>query len=382
MQQKLTKRIVDGLENGMVWDTEVRGFGLRCRNGSKHYFLKYRAGKRQRWISIGRHGSAWTPDSAREEAKRLIGLKAGGQDPAMDRDREKGVITVKQLATRFLDTYVPQHCKPRTAHEYKRLVDRFIIPVMGQHRISDVLPADVVGFHHDLRRRPTQANRALNALATMFKLAEKWGLRDKNTNPCSDVTRNKENKRKRYLKPEEWQRLGRALADAGAKGVNPYAIAALMLLILTGGRLSEILTLKWDFIDWDNSAIRLPDSKTGAKDIPLNGHAVAVLRALPRMENNAYVIAGRPGTHFAKLHQPWNRIKKAANLPDMRVHDLRHSFASVAVSRVKLGLPMVGGILGHTQASTTARYAHLAADPMKQASDLIGNEIMTLMGPV
>jgi Arm DNA-binding domain len=292
VNRKITKRGVDHLSAGdrdvLVWDTEVVGFGIRCRpSGAKHYVLKMRAGGRQRWITIGRHGSPWTPDAARAEAMRLLGLKAGGQDPATERDRQRGVITVQELGTRFLESYVPEHCKVTTASEYRRAVELFINPALGRHRISEVLRADVAHFHHELRDRPYQANRALGVLSKMMNLAEEWGLRPDGSNPCRHVKKYRESRRERYLSKEELQRLGVALAEANASGAaGPFAIAAIGLLVLTGARLREILTLQWANVDLDNAVLRLPDSKTGAKLIYLNSAAIKLLRTMPRIESN------------------------------------------------------------------------------------------------
>jgi integrase len=385
MPYKITKRTIDQLSpasrDALLWDGEVRGFGIRCRpSGAKHYILKMRAGGRQRWLTIGRHGSPWTPDSARCEALRLLGLKAAGQDPASERDRQKGVIIVAELGDRFLREYVPQHCKPRTAYEYRRAVELFINPVLGRHRISDVLRADVAGFHHDLRDRPYQANRALGVLCKMMNVAEEWGLRPDGSNPVRHVRKYREQKRERYLTKEELQRLGRVLADPETKATeSPFAIAAIGLLVLTGARLTEILTLRWEYVDLENGVLRLPDSKTGAKLIYLNGAAIKLLRSMPRMQGNPFVIAGKKaGARLINLQKAWRRIRAKAGLNDVRIHDLRHSFASVAAG-AGMSLPMIGKLLGHTQAATTQRYAHLAADPVRTASNLIGAEITAVM---
>ena len=387
MTLRITKRTVDQLSarnrDAVVWDTEVKGFGVRCRaSGAKHYVVKMRVGGRQRWLTIGRHGSPWTPDNARSEAIRLLGLKAGGKDPASDRDRQKGAITIAELGSRFLTEYVAQHRKANTAYEYRRAVELFINPALGRHRISDVLRADVTRFHHELRDRPYQANRALSVLCKMLNLAEEWGLRPDGSNPCRHVKKYREEKRERYLTVEELRRLGTVLSDAQANQTEgPFTLAAIGLLILTGARLMEILTLRWEHVDLDGGVLRLPDSKTGAKLIYLNDAAKGLLRTMPRMQGNSHVIPGhKPGAHLVELQKAWRRIRAKANLDDVRIHDLRHSFASVAVS-AGMSLPMIGKLLGHTQPATTARYAHIAVDPMKAASELVGNEIMAAMMP-
>jgi integrase len=385
MPQRITKRTVDQLSPGsndvLQWDSEVKGFGVRCRpSGAKHYVLKMRVGGRQRWLTIGRHGSPWTPDTARREALRLLGLKAAGSDPATARDRQKGAITVAELADRFLREHVARHCKARTEEEYQRAVEVYIKPGLGRHRITDLNRADVAQFHHQHRNRPCQANRSLAVLSKMMNLAEAWGLRADGSNPCRHVKKYREDKRERYLTKEELQRLGAALDDAKQNQTeSPFVIAAIGLLVLTGARLTEILTLRWDYVDLENRVLRLPDSKSGAKLIYLNDVAAKLLRAMPIMGDNPFVIAGgKRSARLINLQKPWRRIRAAANLQDVRIHDLRHSFASVAAG-AGMSLPVIGKLLGHTQPVTTARYAHLAADPVRAASNLIGNEISAAM---
>jgi integrase len=381
MASKVTKRTVDQLQSGVVWDGEIKGFGVRCRaSGARYYVLKLRVGGRQRWITIGRHGSPWTPDTARREALKLLGLKAAGKDPASERDQQKRAVTIAELGDRFLQEYVPQRCKARTAEEYERAVEHHISPILGHHRIADLTRADVAQFHHQLRDRPYQANRCLAVLSKMMNLAEAWGLRLDGSNPVRHVKKYREDKRERYLTKEELQRLGSVLAAPDTKATeSPFSIAAIGLLVLTGARLREILTLRWQYVDLPGQALRLPDSKTGAKLIYLNAAAIKLLRTIPRMASNPYVIAGKKeGAGLVNLHKPWRRIRTKAGLGDVRIHDLRHSFASVAAG-TGMSLPMIGKLLGHTQASTTQRYAHLAVDPIRAAANLIGAEINAAM---
>ena len=169
MAAKITKRTIDQLtadeRDTILWDSEIKGFGVRCRqSGAKHYILKMRAGGRQRWLTIGRHGSPWTPEAARTEAMRLLGIRAAGRDPAMERDRHKSATTVAHLGGRFLSEYVAKHCKPRTAEEYRRAVEQCINPILGRHLVPDLTRADVARFHHKLRDRPYQANRSLGGI--------------------------------------------------------------------------------------------------------------------------------------------------------------------------------------------------------------------------
>jgi integrase len=388
MGQRITKRIADQLtpreKDVFVWDSEIKGFGIRCRpSGGKFYVLKTRAGGRQRWITIGRHGSPWTPDTARTEALRLLGEKAQGKDPAAERDNRKKVITVKELGERFLADHVAHRCKPKTACDYRHIVEKLIAPAVGHHNIADLSRADVSRLHHEHRDTPYLANRCLAVLSKMMNLAEEWGLRADGTNPCRHVKKYRESKRERFLDHEELRRLGKVLADAEAnEDESPFFIAAIRLLIFTGARLSEITTLRWNYVDLANGVIRLPDSKTGAKNLYLNAAAIDVLEALPRMADNPFVIAGRKvGSHLVEMEKPWQRIRKKAGLENVRIHDLRHSFASMAVGS-GMSLPMIGKLLGHTQAQTTARYAHLAADPVRAASNAVGQDIAAAIKPI
>jgi integrase len=211
-------------------------------------------------------------------------------------------------------------------------------------------------------------------------LAEAWGLRRDGSNPCRHVKKYREHKRERYPTIPELQRLGTALTNAQQqKSESPFVTAAIGLLVLTGARLNEILTLRWDYVDLENQVLRLPDSKTGAKLIYLNDAAIRLLRNMPRMAGNPFVIAGKnQGARLINLQNPWRRIRTAASLGDVRIHDLRHSFASVAAG-AGMSLPVIGKLLGHSQPVTTARYAHLAADPVRAASNLVGTRISAAM---
>jgi integrase len=229
---------------------------------------------------------------------------------------------------------------------------------------------------------PYQANRTLGVLSKMMNLAEIWGIRDKHTNPCEDVERYPERRRERFLSPTELQRLGQALTMAEVSASETiYAIAAFRILLLTGCRLSEIQCLEWRHVDLEQKELRLPDSKSGAKTVHLGDAAVAVLEALPRVKDNPFVIVGKKEkTHLTDLQHPWRRIGKAAGLDGVRIHDLRHTFASGGLL-VGEGLAMIGKLLGHTQVQTTARYAHLAADPVKQAATKISDRLaLALLG--
>ncbi len=387
MRGKITKRVVeamtpraDGAET-VLWDSDVKGFGVRVqRGGVRSYVLHYRAGSGRgaplRKLTIGRHGSPWTPETARREARRLLGAVAEGVDPAADRVARREAPAMADLAQRFLAEHVEAKRKASTAAEYRRLLEKVILPVLGPRKVADVARSEIAKLHNALRAAPYQANRVLAVLSKMFNLAERWGLRPDGSNPCRHVEKFGERKRERMLSAAELARLGEALASHDG---SPFVVAAVKLLIFTGARLGEILGLRWEWLDLERGEARLPDSKSGAKTLHLPPPALAVLATLPRIEGNPHVIVGhRNGASLVNLEKPWRQIRGLAGLDDVRLHDLRHAFASIAASS-GLGLPIIGKILGHTQPATTARYAHLASDPVKAAAAAVAEKIASAM---
>src|SRR5580692_1370180 len=388
MRGKITKRSVDALKPGadvaelVLWDTELKGFGVRVQRGdAKSYVLHYRVGTGRgaplRKLTIGRHGSPWAPETARKEAKTLLGMIEDGADPAADKLARREAPTIAELAERFLAEHAEAKRKGSTAAEYRRLLDKIILPALGKRKVADVTRADVTKLHHANRAAPYQANRVLAVLSKMFNLAERWGWRPDGSNPCRHVEKFAERKRERMLSPAELARLGDALATYDG---SPYAAAAVKLLVFTGARLGEVLGLRWEWIDFERGEARLPDSKTGAKTLHLPPPALTVLSEVPRLHGNPHVIIGaKPGAALVNLEKPWRAIRAAAGLDDLRLHDLRHAFASVAASS-GMGLPIIGKMLGHTQAATTHRYAHLASDPVKAAAAAVAEKIAAAMG--
>lgn len=382
---KLTKRLIDGLKpdgtDRLVFDDEMPRFGVRITPaGVRSYLVQYRVDGRTRRYTFGKHGPI-TPEEARNQARQLLAAVDRGEDPSQQRRDRRNAPTVAELCERFMGEHVADRCKPSTQGEYRRAVDLFIVPRIGTLKAVDVQRRQIAELHHEFRHIPYQANRTLGVLHKLFNLAEVWGVRPDGTNPCRHVAKYREQKRERYLSGEELARLGTVLSELEADGSeSPAAVAAFRLLILTGCRLREIQTLKWDYIR--GGIIALPDSKTGAKKIPIGRAVTDVLATIPRRPDNPYVIVGKkPGSHLTDLERPWRRIRTSAGLPGVRIHDLRHSFASSAVG-IGESLPMIGKLLGHTQVQTTARYAHLAHDPLTAAADRIADEIARhLSGP-
>jgi integrase len=319
-----------------------------------------------------------TADEARAEARQLLAAVDRGADPSQARRDRRGAPSLAEVCGRFLEEYVDKRCKAATRRDYRRVLERYVIPSLGALKAADVQRRHVAELHRQMGRIPYQANRALKVLSKLFNLAEVWGVRPDGSNPCRHVQRYREEQRERFLSEEEIQRLGAVLDQAEREGTQPRAaIAALRLLMFTGCRLGEIQTLRWDDVQADHLA--LPDSKTGAKRVILGQAAIDELARIPHLKNNPFVITGRKsGAHLADLQHPWRRLRAKANLEEVRIHDLRHSFASSAVGLGET-LPMIGKLLGYTQVQTTARYAHLAADPVKSAANRISAEIARAM---
>jgi len=375
--RKLTNRAVEGLRadggDTVWWDGELTGFGVRVRaSGRRNYVVQTRIRGRLRWFTIGPHGPL-SADEARGRALEILALARKGVDPREAEPARTDSHAVSALARRFLEEYVPVHCKPSTAAQYRRMTARFVEPAIGGLAVAEVQRRDIADLHYAMRKTPYQANRTLGMLSKMFSLAEVWNWRPDGSNPCRHVRTYREHKRERFLSEAETARLGAVLREL--EDEMPSAVAAIRLLLLTGCRMSEIRDLRWAYVreGW----IELPDSKTGGRIVPLGPEAQAILASIPREANNPWVFAGRyPGTHRSDLQKPWRRIRKHAGLEDVRLHDLRHSFASRALALGE-SLSMIGKLLGHTQVQTTARYAHLARDSIRNAAARITGSIGT-----
>ena len=370
---RITKRVVDGLKpDTSVWDSELSGFGVRCQRRDKVYFLKTRVNGRQRWLTIGKHGAPWTPDTARREARAFLGDIAKGVDPTAN--KAKGArLTLHQLADKYLLEHVERKRKPGTARHYRDCLTRLVVPRLGKRAVTEIRRSDVAKWHRDLHETPYQANRALAVMSAMFSFAEECEFVPPDSNPCRGVEKYPEEGRERFLTNEEINRLSAAFEKAEGNGrISPYTIAALRLLLVTGARKSEIQNLRWEYVDFERSVLFLPDSKTGRKTVQLNELALDLLKSLPRVDGSPWVLPGRKeGQPVKELKTAWRTILKDAGLSNVRPHDLRHTFASVAAG-AGASLLIIGKLLGHRNPQTTLRYAHLANDPLRQMGAQIG----------
>jgi integrase len=374
---KITVEAVEALKQGeTLWDTSVKGFGARRQRHAAVYVFKNRQKGQQRFVTIGRHGAPWTPSTAREEARRLAGTPVAGTG-------QDGVgVSFGELARTYLDRHSALHKKPRSFIEDQRNLEQHILPVLGDLPVAGVTREVVSRFHAGRRSRPANANRCLAVISHIFTMAERWGITPAGTNPCRGIERYRELPRERYLSEDEFRRLGEALRAAGSEpGRDWRAIAVLQLLLVTGARLSEILTLEWRFIEWQQGFARLPDSKTGPRTLILPRHAMDVLKRV-RDEHGSqsrFVFPGkRKNTWFTGIQKPWQILRRDAELEDVRIHDLRHSFASLAVAKGE-SLYLVGHVLGHRRATTTQRYAHVAVAPVLDVADRTADHLIRLL---
>lgn len=380
--KNITKTVVDGLKAGeTVWETKLTGFGVRCQSDAKKkvFVFKTRIGARQRWFTIGRFGSPWTVEGARDRVKVIQGDIAKDVDPAAIRDAKLRNPTLKAAAQEYLKTEVSK-MRPASITLYTDFFNRLIYPALGETKVEEIKFSDVADLHFRLRETPITANRVVALLSKFFNWCELKAFRPKQSNPAKGIALNKEKSKERFLSPRELARVGVALARAERNETEtPFAIAAIRLLMFTGCRRDEILNLRWDQVDFANAMMVLPETKTGSRVVYLSAPALEVLSSLPRQKKNPYVIVGQSeGKRLVNLRKVWLRICKVARLKGVRIHDLRHSFASVGAAG-GVPLQMVGKLLGHAKSSTTEKYSHLAADPVKAANEVMGKQIAAML---
>lgn len=420
-RDRIGKRTVDAMRpevgrDVMLWDSELTGFGLKVTPaGSKVYLVRYHSptvadahGGKSRVYTIGKHGPL-TPEQARAEAKRVLGEVALGRDPFAEQRAAKTAATVGALTVSALcDLYLSEGCatkKPSTVLNDRSRIECHVRPILGGLTVAAVTRADVERFLQRVAGGETQtprtkrdkprstsrvtggkgvATRTVGLLGAVFGFAVRRGFRP--DNPCAGVRRFADRKIERFLSEAELATLGEALADLERAGFyHPSGLGVIRLLLLTGCRRDEVRTLRWSWVDFDRRCLRLPDSKTGQKVVPIGAAAVAFLRGLEAgREADADCVfpgteAGEPYSYSA-VQKVWEATRRRAGLgSDVRLHDLRHAFASVGVAG-GASLPILGKLLGHKHAATTQRYAHLSEDPVSSAADRIAGAVAERLG--
>jgi len=384
---RITKRLVDNLRPGQtIWDKELAGFGVRLQRRDPSFVLKYTFRGRQRFYTIGRHG-VLTVEQARTEARRLLGLVASGSDPSekvAGGPRDGHPLTVAQLCERYLadgPSFKPDK-KDSSWITDRSNIERHIIPLLGRTPAVGLSETDVVLFVAKVVRGETKkdertgprgraivrggkgvASRALSVLGALFSFGVRLGLVP--TNPTKNVTAPKGKAPGRFLNGDEWDRLGAAMSEARATMPNAVFIDAINLIALTGCRKSEICNLTWREVDFAQGFLRLSKSKVGPRAVPLGDDAIALLTTLKEGAVGEWVFPSRLGTGpIVGLQKVWTSLRNKAALPSVRIHDLRHSFASEAIN-AGASLYLTGSVLGHRQAATTQRYAHLQSSPVR-----------------
>lgn len=410
--QKLTKKTVDALlptnRAFVVYDTDLAGFGCRVMpTGSKSWIVEYRPhgggrGVSKKRITLAKTGTL-TAEQARKAAADILAKARLGADPAADHAKRRASITVADLISAFEAEHVHGKLKAKTGKSYAAGLS-LLRRAHGAVKAEALTRSQIATLHAKQRETPIAANRALAAWSKMFSWAASRGLVPEGHNPAKGIERYREERRERFLTGEELARLGAALVEAETVGLpwdvdeskptakhlakesnrrtklDPFVVAAIRLLLFTGARLREILDAKWEQVDSERRAIFLDDSKTGRKTIYLSEPALEILAGLPRVGGNPHIIAGaNAGAPRADLKKPWASICRVSGLKGVRIHDLRHSFASYGAG-ASLGLPIIGKLLGHNQAATTHRYAHLDVDPLRRAVETIGDNITAAMG--
>jgi integrase len=375
MQKKLTEAAIKELEPpakgyAITWDAELKGFGVRVTAaGAKAFIFNYRTrAGRERRLTIG-SPPAHTVASARREARDHAQEVAKGRDPLAARQEARGAPTFADLAKHYIETHLP---KKRSAKGDRQVIDGKLLPRLGNLKVAEITCNDLDRIHHRITKEghPYQANRVASLLSKMFSFAVKKHWRD--DNPAKGIERNEEIARERYLSNAELDRLCDALASFPDQGVAN----AVRLLLLTGARRGEVLGATWDQFDIELGIWSKPSSHTKTKKVhtvPLSAPALELLSEMfaDRDLDSRYLFPGRRGGHRVDLKKSWPKICKAANITELRLHDLRHSYASILV-RGGASLPMIGKLLGHTQVSTTNRYAHLDVDPLRELTNRVG----------
>lgn len=362
--------------NAITYDHETKGFGVRVTSaGARSFVVNYRASGRERRITIGSFPD-WTVKAARERAKQIKQAVDRGEDPMAERHKARAEPLINDLADRFEAEHVAKR-RASTQIDYKSILRLYIRPDLGKTKVIDLRHTDVEKLHRKIAKTaPYRANRTIAVLSKMLSLAVKWEMRPDNC--AKGIEREPEQKRERFLTPAEIARLGEALAAHGERA----SANAIRFLLLTGARRGEAFGAKWSDIDLAKGVWVKPASTTKQKKehrVPLSAPTRALLaelrtkadKAEARGETVTYVFEGNDGKPLVDIKKTWVAVCAAAGITGMRVHDLRHTYASILAS-AGLSLPIIGALLGHSQPATTARYSHLMDDPLRAATERVG----------
>jgi integrase len=379
---KFTKSYIETLKINNkpyeVWDTEIKGLGCRVHpSGKRTYYFLYRLhkGTSKQRLKVGVHGSI-TCDIAREIVRRWTGDIARSIDPKEHSKKleikEKQSITMEAFLTLFTEKHKKVHNKESTIDRDAYRLKGVLVPFLGKMKVSDVTGEHILKLQEHLKNSPIQFNRCNSILSKAFSLAELWGYRPKNSNPCFGIQKYPEKKKERFLTNAELATLNEILnRQEVVKLSSPYSIAAIRMLMYTGCRSGEILNLKWSDVFLTEGYLHLKDSKTGEKTIPLNESAKAILGNLRQQKGNPYIFVGeKPGTCLTTLKTAWTKVRRLAGLEEVRIHDLRHTFASLAIKQ-GVDLYTVSKLLGHKNIATTTRYAHLEMKQLLKATNVV-----------
>lgn len=380
---KFTKKSLDGInasgKRQIYFDEAMTGLAIRVSEiGRVSFYFVYKPGRGadKKWLFIGKY-PAMTPELARLKVRELIGTVAAGRDPVMEAIRDRDAQTVAQALETFMAEHVRQKLKTHTVAQYEGIMRRCVVPSFGKMKIEEVSHRDVARLHHEMRDTPYMANRTLAMLSKFFGWCEVNGFRERMTNPAYGLEKYKEKKQMEFMGQADLSAVGAALASLEAEGrINSLSAAALRLVALTGARVSEILSLKWEYVvDLPGGMVHLPDSKTGFKVLHLPTPAIAVLKGIPHQSEFVFPSFDAACGHITSLRKAWDLVRAKAELKGRwRIHDLRHAYASMAVNS-GASLPFIGKLLGHSQASTTARYAHVAENPAHKVAEETGVRI-------
>lgn len=406
----LTKRIVDAShpreKRYHVWDSELRGFGLRVEpSGIKTFLAKYRAeggGRRapERRVTIGRYGTL-TPEEARRQARKILGGAATGADPAAEIKTRRKEMRIFEL----VDLYEKEGCfvqrgkrqgeamKPLTKQYTLARLRHHVVPLLGHRRVSEVNAGDIERFFRDVETGKTArddkvgprkrivvrggegaARKVFRDLSAVFSFARRSEIVGRN--PCETAAvRRTDNHKDRYLSLDEVKRFGAALDELEAEGMNRKALDIMRLWMLTGCRREEIASLKWTEVDFDGGCLRFDDSKTGKSTRPVGAAAIALLKSIERIEDTDFVFPAVQGDgYFRGYKTPWKKVIERAQLPGVTPHTLRHTMGSTAISSGE-AMAFTGAILGHVNLRSTAIYAHVQHSPARKAADRVSERI-------